>query len=1009
MLPYVDSGCDRSREQAHSALHRERSTRNLTRLYQLEYLLHFFHSDSGMRSAITRLAAVAFGCFLLASCGGSSSSTPPPPKATTPFAIITGQVGSSIVSSSTVVSLPTAIADTPYAIGLLTNVSDTTVGAKGPASFQLGSGASLPAGLTLDSSGVIHGTPSQPGSYSFTVNAVDSSATPLTATGTIELKVRVPGAELKEVAHLPLGAQNADVTVNGHYAYVGTRGTAGSCPASGVRIIDLSRITNPQLVATVANDVSGASAREARIAVGITSASFHSGSTGDLMAVPLEPCDSANAASAEEGVVFYDVTNPASPVKLGTWPSGAPGVRDVAIVPVSGKIYALVALPGPEIDPKAPGDLRVLDITDPANPQQIGTWDILSAPGLNIDPTQVKVGQDQRIFLDSIQLSPDGKTAYLSYWDEGVVAMDVSDPTKIATSNSSIIISHIIYPTLNVATDTTPSSPEGNTHQALPVLNGSALMVSDQVCASAKTTSSSGTKTSTNPAVAVVCGAADDVDLSSSQGWGFLRLYDLATPAQPTMGGFVVTPQSQSLPAPDNGIYTAHNLAWNGDKQHPHGYVAWYSNGIVDVDLTSLSAPVMLGAFVPPATPDPAGSNPSVNNPNRPLIYGVASYQAGGSQYILGSDLNSGLWIVQETPAPTFAILTNSLPDGTVSIPYDVQLTATNGALGSSSITWANLSNNLPSGLSLSPQGEISGTPTAKGTSSVTVQASDGAGGLATETLTLNINNNFAILPVTPVEATNNEAYSLQLLAVNGTGTVSWKISAGTLPPGITLDSSKGTLSGTPTQNGTFSFTVQATDSASTPNTAMLPLSLQVGPLTISTTTLPNGGVGQAYSQGIAMANGTSPFTPTLASGTLPPGVTLGSGTGTSGGTLTGTPTTAGTYTFTIQVKDTDGQTANQQYTVTIGAFAITTTTLPDASLNVGYAQALTVANGTAPFTFSVTKGSLPTGLQVTASTDGSNGIVSGTPTAAGTYTFTIQVKDKNNLTATQDYSLVVQ
>lgn len=1005
MLPYVDSGCKRSRQQDCPPAGHGRHEGNLTQRHPLQYLLHFFYSDSGMRSAIIRLVAVACGCFLLASCGGSSSSSSTSTtKATTPFAITTEQASYG--------QLPTAIANTPYGIGLQTNIADSTVGGKAPVTFQLGASGSLPPGLTLDASGSIHGTPTQAGSYNFSVTAVDSSATPLTVTAPFTIAVRQPGAQLKEVAHLPLGAQNADITVNGHYAYVGTRGTPGSCPASGVRIIDLSQISNPQLIATVAQ-VAGASEREARIATGITSASFHSGSQGDLLAVPLAPCDSANATASEEGVAFYDVTNPASPVQLGTWSSGAPGVRDVAIVPVSGKIYALVSVPNLETDPKAAGDLRVLDITDPSNPQQIGSWNILSVPGQTIDPTTVQVGQDQRIFLDSIQLAPDGKSAYLSYWDEGVVTLDVSDPTKIATANSAVVINHIIYPTINVATASTsttpatPSSPEGNTHEALPVLGGKALMIADQVCASTKTTDAKGNKTSTNPAVAVVCGASDDVDLSASAGWGFLRTYGLDNPAQPTLGGFVITPQSQSYPAPDNGIYTAHNLAWNGDAQHPHGYVSWYSNGIVDVDLTSLSNPVMLAAFVPPASQDPAGTNPQVNNPDQPLMYGVAAYQTGGNQYILGSDLNSGLWIVQETSAPSFAILTTSLPDGTLGVPYTGQLTATNGALGSSSIHWTALTS-PPAGLTLGVNGSITGTPTASGKGTFTVQASDGAGDLATETLALNINTNLTIYPVTPVEATTNEAYALQLISVNGTGTITWSVSSGALPAGMTLDSSKGLLSGTPTQSGTYTFTVKATDSASTPATATLPLTLQVAPLTIATTTLPNGGVGTAYSQSISTANGTSPFTPTLASGTLPPGVTLSTSSGSVAGSLTGTPTTAGTYTFTIQVADKNGQTATQQYTVTISNYAITTASLPAGTVGTGYYQTLAVSNGTSPYTFSVTQGSLPPGLNIGVSTDKTSGVISGTPTTAGTYTFTVQVKDNNGLTSTQDYSLVI-
>jgi hypothetical protein len=174
--------------------------------------------------------------------------------------------------------------------------------------------------------------------------------------------------------------------------------------------------------------------------------------------------------------------------------------------------------------------------------------------------------------------------------------------------------------------------------------------------------------------------------------------------------------------------------------------------------------------------------------------------------------------------------------------------------------------------------------------------------------------------------------------------------------------------------------------------------------LAITTTSLPAGAVGQQYNQTITTNNeGTAPYTFSVTSGSPPGGVTLDATTGL----ISGTPTTAGTYTFTVTVKDANNNLASEKYTLTVKgpALAITTTSLAAGTVGHGYSQAIGTNNGGAtPYTFAVTSGNLPPGLAL----DASAGVISGTPTTAGTYNFTVTVQDANNNSASESYSLAV-
>ena len=147
--------------------------------------------------------------------------------------------------------------------------------------------------------------------------------------------------------------------------------------------------------------------------------------------------------------------------------------------------------------------------------------------------------------------------------------------------------------------------------------------------------------------------------------------------------------------------------------------------------------------------------------------------------------------------------------------------------------------------------------------------------------------------------------------------------------------------------------------------------------LTIGPATMPAGTVGATYANQTLTAtggDGVGPYTYAVTAGTLPTGLTL------TNGVVSGTPTTPGTYTFTIKGTDsTGGDFGSKQYTVVVSAatIAIGPASLPGGTSGTAYSQALTPSGGTGPYTCSITAGALPGGISLT------NNTLTGTPTSA--------------------------
>ena len=342
------------------------------------------------------------------------------------------------------------------------------------------------------------------------------------------------------------------------------------------------------------------------------------------------------------------------------------------------------------------------------------------------------------------------------------------------------------------------------------------------------------------------------------------------------------------------------------------------------------------------------------------------------------------------------ALLFPAPPGGEVGAAYSDQLTVTGGT---SPFTWSVSAGALPAGLTLGAStGLLSGTPTAAGSYSFTVKVTDHAGLSDTEAVSLPIIAGPSLSFPAPPAGWTNTVYTNTLTVSGGTGPYAWSVSSGSLPAGISLSPS-GVLSGTPTATGTFSFTVKVTDADGQSATQATSISISAG---VSTTfSAPPAAVkGAPYSVTLTATGGTTPYTWSVNAGTLPPGLTL-----SSAGVLAGTPTTAGSYPFSVNVIDQNNGIATASITLVVGpGLSLTFGTPPAGQVGVPYTDTLTAAGGTTPYTWSVSAGTLPAGITLGAST----GVLAGTPTAGGTSNFTVKVTDATGQTATQATSITI-
>jgi hypothetical protein len=350
-------------------------------------------------------------------------------------------------------------------------------------------------------------------------------------------------------------------------------------------------------------------------------------------------------------------------------------------------------------------------------------------------------------------------------------------------------------------------------------------------------------------------------------------------------------------------------------------------------------------------------------------------------------------------------------PEGVVGQPYTHWFKGEGGCGPALPYQFRILGGSLPPGLSLAKSGLVSGTPTEAGSWSFWVELSDEDPPSASWCRPAKSEREFTIRivggsspppPPAPLTITTSSAptaavglaYSFGLTA-DGGGTQTWAVVGGTFPPGLSLKTS-GTISGTPTAAGEFTFTVRVTD-GSRSSSKQLTITV-LPPLTIVTSSAPSGTVGAPYSLALA-AEGGGAQSWSVAGGTLPPGLAL-----SSTGALSGTPTTAGEFTFTVRVQD--GMRAREkQLTIAVRTpVAIAAPRVPKAEVGVALKPLkLVAAGGAGTYTWKLERGSAP-GL----SFDPATAELTGTPTASGWFTLRLSAADSEGRSTTVDVVLTI-
>lgn len=260
------------------------------------------------------------------------------------------------------------------------------------------------------------------------------------------------------------------------------------------------------------------------------------------------------------------------------------------------------------------------------------------------------------------------------------------------------------------------------------------------------------------------------------------------------------------------------------------------------------------------------------------------------------------------------------LADAVVGDAYVETLGATGGT---GALTWSWVGGDLPNGIELGDDGTLSGVPTAPGTFTFNVTATDALGGFDAATFTIRVASDLAITSVLPA-GTVGTPYTVNLTATGGLAPYVWRLDGSTAPDGFVVNvSSAGVLTMSPTAPGTYQLTIGVVDSAAPAQDALAVLSFTIdsAPPVILTTTLPSGTVDAAYSAPVSVVGGDGSLAWSVSAGSLPPGLTL-----STGGVIEGTPTGAGTFPFDLTVVDGALRSNTQSLSITVGPAVVPVT-----------------------------------------------------------------------------------
>nr|WP_232313960.1 putative Ig domain-containing protein [Ralstonia sp. A12] len=870
-------------------------------------------------------------------------------------------------------------------------------GGTAPYTYALASGT-LPAGLALASNGTLSGTPTSSGSFNFSITATDSSTGtgPFTGTsGNVALTIAQP-VIIVSPATLPMAtvasAYSQTVSASGGTAPYTYAVTAGNLPAgltlsSGGVISGTPTAGGVFNFAVTATDHTGGagpyiSNQVYSLTVNATTLSI-APSAGNLSATAGTPYSQSFTGSGGTSPYIYSFS-----INSGSLPTGLSfntGTGTLSGTPTtSGTVNFTVT---------------ARDNSTGTGPYTVASTYTLTtaAPTITVSPASLANGTVGVAYSQTA--SAGGGTAPYTYAvTTGALPAGLSlnsstgaiTGTPTAGGVFNVIVTatdangytgtrnyglSIAAPAINVNPVTLPGATTGAAYsQSMSTSGGTSpygYVISVGSLPPGMTLTSTGTLSGTPTAGGTFNFSITSTDNSTGTGAPYTgsRAYAL-TVAAPTL---TMTPASGALNAMGGTAFSRSFSVAGGTG--PYTYVTAISSG-------TLPAGLVLNA----GTATLSGT---------PTTAGTVSFTVTATD----SSTGSGPYAVTGTytltvSAPTISITPAMLPNPAIATAYSQTVTASGGT---GPYSYTIMSGALPTGLSLSSGGALSGTPTAGGTFNFTIKATDANSFSGSQSYSVTVGA--PTLTLTPssssFSATLSQAFSQTFAGSGGTAPYRYSIStnAGTLPTGVTFNTATGTLAGTPTTPGTVNFTVTATDSS----TGLGPFSTSgtytltaVAPtISVSPATLPNPTIATAYSQTATAGGGTAPYTYAVTAGALPAGLNLNSSTGA----ISGTPTAGGAFNVTVTATDANGYTGTRNFGLSVAAATVTVSpgTVPGATVGTAYTQSMTASGGTAPYTYAVTAGALPVGMTVSSA-----GALSGTPTAGGSFNFTITSTDSS-------------
>lgn len=428
---------------------------------------------------------------------------------------------------------------------------------------------------------------------------------------------------------------------------------------------------------------------------------------------------------------------------------------------------------------------------------------------------------------------------------------------------------------------------------------------------------------------------------------------------------------------------TAGNHTFSAQYSGGSGSAASTSNTItIDVQQAqtitfgSLSG-VTLGVS-PFAISATASSNlPVVFTSNSPSVCtlngATVTIHAGGTCSITATQAGNTTYSAATPVTQTFRVsyppLTISINPGSTSTTLGGSVSASFSANGGDP-PYTYSASGLPPGVTLG-SGSFGGSPTQAGAFTPSVTVTDSTGSTNFVSVTINV---LGLTTTALPSGTAGLFYAVTIGASGGSN--GYTFAASGLPAGMSF-TSYGYMNGTVTTAGVYPIGISVSSGGLTASATLTLTIAKPQPLSISSAALPSGPVNMQYSAALSASGGLAPYTWSVSSGAPPAGLSL-----STSGTVSGTPTAPGAYSFGVMVTDTAGSTATSSAGITIQPAPLvfpTTQSLPSGMFGVDYPQQqLTVTGGVAPYTWTVSSGSLPSGMTLT-----SDGLLGGTPQPA--------------------------